>query len=116
MPEINLSGLAYGGDAFGRDADGRMVFVPFALPGERVKVEIVEAHQRWARGQLVQVIETSPERIEPRCRHFTDCGGCHYQHMPYSIQLHAKAEIVRAQLERLGGFENPPVETTVPSP
>jgi 23S rRNA (uracil1939-C5)-methyltransferase len=116
MPEINLTGLAYGGDALGRDADGRMVFVPFALPGERVKVEIVEAHQRWARGQLVEVIETSPERIEPRCRHFTDCGGCHYQHMPYPTQLHAKAEIVRSQLERLGGFENPRVETTVPSP
>jgi 23S rRNA (uracil1939-C5)-methyltransferase len=116
MPEISLTGLAYGGDAFGRDADGRMVFVPFALPGERVKVEIVEVHQRWARGHLVGVIESSPERIEPRCRHFTDCGGCHYQHMPYSTQLKAKTEIVRSQLERIGGFEDPPVETAVPSP
>jgi 23S rRNA (uracil1939-C5)-methyltransferase len=116
MPEITLSGLAYGGDALGRDADGRMVFVPFALPGERVKVEIVEVHQRWARGRLVEVIESSPERIEPRCRHFTDCGGCHYQHMPYSTQPQAKAEIVRSQLERIGGFEDPPVETALPSP
>ena len=48
MTEITLSGLAYGGDAFGRDADGKMIFVPFALPGERVKVEIIDDHQRWA--------------------------------------------------------------------
>jgi 23S rRNA (uracil1939-C5)-methyltransferase len=116
MTEITLSGLAYGGDAFGRDEDGKMIFVPFALPGERVKVEIVEAHQRWARSQLVEVIEASTDRIEPRCRHFADCGGCHYQHMPYTAQVQAKAEIVRSQLERIGGFEDPPIEGTVPSP
>jgi 23S rRNA (uracil1939-C5)-methyltransferase len=93
-----------------------MIFVPFALPGERVKVEIVDAHQRWARGQLVEVIEASTERVDPRCRHFTDCGGCHYQHMPYTAQLQAKAEIVRSQLERIGGFEDPSIEGIVPSP
>lgn len=116
MTEITLSGLAYGGNAFGRDADGKMIFVPFALPGERVKVEIVEAHQRWARGQLVEVVEASTVRIEPRCRHFADCGGCHYQHMPYTAQVQAKTEIVRSQLERIGGFEDPPVGGIVPSP
>jgi 23S rRNA (uracil1939-C5)-methyltransferase len=116
MTEITLSGHAYGGDTFGRDADGKMIFVPFALPRERVKVEIVDDHQRWARAQLLEVIEASPERIEPRCRHFTDCGGCHYQHMPYNVQLQAKAEIVRSQLERIGGFEDPPMEGIVPSP
>ena len=116
MTEITLSGLAYGGDAFGRDVDGKMIFVPFALPGERVKVEIVDAHQRWARGRLVVVIEASTERIEPRCPHFTDCGGCHYQHMPYAAQLQAKTEIVRSQLERIGGFKDPPIEEIVPSP
>ncbi|HEY45203.1 MAG TPA: class I SAM-dependent RNA methyltransferase [Anaerolineae bacterium] len=116
MTEIILSGLAYGGDAFGRDADGKMIFVPFALPGERVKVEIVEAHQRWARGQLIEVIEASSDRVDPRCRHFTDCGGCHYQHMPYTVQLQAKAEIVQSQLERIGGLKDPPIEKVVPSP
>jgi 23S rRNA (uracil1939-C5)-methyltransferase len=116
MTEITLSGLAYGGEAFGRDANGKMFFVPFALPGERVKVETVEVHKRWARGQLVEVIEASSERVEPRCRHFTDCGGCHYQHIPYAAQPHAKAEIVRSQLERIGGFKDPPIEDAVPSP
>lgn len=114
--DLDLTGLAYGGAAFGRDQDGRMVFVPFALPGERVQVEITEAHQQWARGRLIRVVQPSPERISPRCRHFGDCGGCHYQHMPYPVQVQAKADIVRSQLQRLGGFADPPVESTVPSP
>ena len=114
--DLTLTGLAYGGDAYGRDTSGRMVFVPFALPGERVRVDIVETHQQWARGRIAGLLQPSPERIAPRCPHFTDCGGCHYQHMPYPAQLHAKAEIVRSQLQRLGGFADPPVEPTVPSP
>lgn len=113
--DITLTGMAYGGDAFGRDANGRMIFVPFAIPGERIQAEIVETHKRWARARLVKVLKASPERVAPRCRHFTDCGGCHYQHMLYPIQLKSKAEIVRSQLERLGGFEDPPVETIIAS-
>ncbi len=115
--QLTLQGMAYGGEAFGRDAEGRMIFVPFALPGERVSVELVKSHRRWARGRLERVLEPAPERIHaPRCRHFRHCGGCHYQHMPYEAQLKAKADIVRDQLRRIGGFENPPVEATVPSP
>ena len=114
--ELSLTGLAYGGEAFGRDDDGRMVFVPFALPGERVSLQIVEARKRWARGRLVEVLEPSAQRISPRCPHFTLCGGCHYQHMSYDDQLLAKTGIVVEQLQRIGGFETPPVEAAVPSP
>jgi 23S rRNA (uracil1939-C5)-methyltransferase len=118
MEEIKLSltGLAYGGEAFGRDQSGRMIFVPFALPGERARVEVVKTHKRWARARLLEVIEPSPDRIDPRCAHFTLCGGCHYQHMPYAAQLRAKQDIVKDQLARIGGFEDPPVAATVPSP
>ena len=114
--ELTLSGMAYGGEAFGRDAGGRMVFVPFAIPGERVRVRLVEIHEQWARGSLLEVIVSSADRVAPRCRHFGVCGGCHYQHLSYPAQLRAKSEIVRAQLQRLGGFASPPVEPTVPSP
>lgn len=114
--ELTLSGMAYGGDAFGRDADGRMIFVPFAAPGEQVCVRLSEIHEHWARGSLVEVRVASGDRIAPRCRHFGECGGCHYQHLSHATQLRVKREIVQAQLERLGGFESPPVEPTVPSP
>jgi 23S rRNA (uracil1939-C5)-methyltransferase len=114
--ELLLTGLAYGGEALGRDSSGRMIFVPFALPGERALVEVVETHKRWARARLLEVLERSPDRIDPRCAHFTLCGGCHYQHMPYAAQLRAKRDIVKDQMARIGGFEDPPVADTVPSP
>ncbi len=114
--ELRLTGHAYGGDVFGRDPEGQMVFVPFALPGELVRLELVETHQRWARARLIEVLQPSPDRVEPRCPHFSDCGGCHYQHMAYPAQLLAKAEIVRGQLERLGGLTDLPFEPTVASP
>jgi len=114
--DLRLEGLAYGGDAFGREAAGRMVFVPFALPGEHVAVDVVEAHASWCRTRLVEVLEPSPDRVVPRCRHFGTCGGCHYQHLDSAAHPPAKRGIVRAQLERLGGFADPPVTETIASP
>ena len=113
---VTLSGMAYGGDALGRSADGRVIFVPFGLPGEEVRVELTEVHKSWARARLAEVLTASPDRTAPRCRHFGECGGCHYQHMTYAAQLKVKADIVRAQLERLGGLKDPPVEATLASP
>ena len=114
--ELTLTGNAYGGESFGRDVDGRMVFVPFTLPGEVVRVRLVDSHKRWARALPEKWIEASDLRIEPRCPHFQTCGGCHYQHMPYALQLEIKAEIVRDQLKRIGGFEDPPLQKPIPSP
>ncbi len=114
--ELDLTGWSYGGEALGRSEDGRVVFVAFAAAGERVRVELTEQHRRWARGRLLEVLEPTEERIEARCPHFAHCGGCHYQHMPYSRQLEIKADILAEQLERIGGFDDPPVEPTIPSP
>ena len=109
--DIRIKNLAYGGDAIGKLPDGRVVFVPFAIPGELVRVKIVEDKARHARGELVEVLEASPERAVPRCQHFGACGGCQYQHMNYPTQLNAKAAILREQLERIGGLKDfPPVE------
>jgi 23S rRNA (uracil1939-C5)-methyltransferase len=113
---IILDKLTYGGDAMGRLPDGRAVFIPFGLPGERVRVRLTEEKKNFARGELVGVIEPSPNRIAPRCKHFSVCGGCHYQHLPYSKQLHAKTDILRDQLTRIGKIANPPVAPTVASP
>ncbi|MEW6566668.1 MAG: class I SAM-dependent RNA methyltransferase [Chloroflexota bacterium] len=114
--ELTLEGMAYGGDAFGREPGGRMVFVPYAAPGERVRVQPTEVHRTWARAALLEVFEPSPHRVTPRCRHFGQCGGCHYQHLSYPAQLEVKADVVRSQLMRLGGFQAPPVQPTEPSP
>jgi 23S rRNA (uracil1939-C5)-methyltransferase len=133
---IQLEKLSYGGDAIGRLPDGRAVFIPFGLPGERVHVRLVEEKKNFARGELLEILEPSPERIVPRCKHFfvplspeggapsgddkgtgvRGCGGCHYQHMPYEAQLQAKTEILRDQLQRIGKIESPPVKPMVGCP
>ena len=113
--EIILTTLTYGGDAMGRLEDGRAVFVPFGLPGERVRVRLTEEKRNFARGEVLEILEASPHRILPRCKHFGVCGGCHYQHLPYEEQLEAKTEILRDQLLRIGKLENPPVQKMVAS-
>lgn len=113
--EVELERLTYGGEAMGRLPDGRAVFVPFALPGERVRARLLEEKRGFARAALLDVLRPVPERIAPRCPHFTECGGCHYQHMPYAMQLQAKTEIVRDQFQRIAGMLHPPVKAAVPS-
>ena len=116
LHEVDLTTLAYGGAAMGRLADGRAVFVPFGLPGEKVRVRLVEERRGFARAELVEVIDPSPARIRPRCQHFGVCGGCHYQHLPYEQQLQAKTEILIDQLQRIGKIPVPPVQAIVASP
>jgi len=114
--EVSPSLYTYGGEVMGRLEDGRAVFIPFALPGERVRIRLVEDKRRYARGELLEVIEASPRRVAPRCPHFQVCGGCHYQHIPYEYQLELKAEILRDQLDRIGGLKDVKVAPTIPSP
>ncbi len=113
--EITFEKLTYGGEAMGRLPDGRAVFVPFGLPREKVKVRLTEEKKGFARGELIEILESSPERIKPKCIHFAVCGGCHYQNLAYQNQLKAKTEILIDQLKRIGKIENPPVKPIVPS-
>jgi 23S rRNA (uracil1939-C5)-methyltransferase len=114
--ELTLTTLTYGGDAMGRLPDARAVFVPFGLPGEKVRVRLTEEKRGFARGEIVEILQASPERIQPRCKHFGQCGGCHYQHLSYEAQLKYKADILRDQLTRIGKIQHPPVGQTVASP
>lgn len=114
--DLFLDKFIYGGEAMGRLPDGRAVFVPYTLPGERARIRLVEEKKGFARGELLEILEPSPERIAPKCPHFGACVGCHYQHLPYEAQLRAKEAIMRDQLERIGKIENPPVEAIIPSP
>src|SRR6266481_9395040 len=107
---LYIEKLIYGGEGLARTpagADGRSmaVFVPFVLPGERVDVEIKQEKQGFARGSVTQLIEASPDRVEARCPYFRQCGGCHYQHIPYERQLEFKAGILRETLQRIAKIE-----------
>ena len=114
--ELEFTSLAFGGDAIGKTPDGMTVFVPFGLPGETVSVEITQQKKNYCNARLLEVLNPSPQRIAPRCPHFTVCGGCQYQHMPYEKQLEAKQSIFSDQLKRLARLENPKVLPIQPSP
>ena len=107
---LSIEKLIYGGDGLGRapaGADGRSmaVFVPFVLPGERVETEIRQEKAGFARGSMTQLVEASPDRVEACCPYFRQCGGCHYQHIPYRRQVEFKAEILRETLRRIAKIE-----------
>lgn len=117
MPEtidLKLTAMAHGGSALGRHA-GQVIFVLYTMPGETVRVEIVESHSRWARAHLLEVLEPSPHRVEPPCPYFGPgkCGGCHLQHIAYETQAELKHQVVADQLARLGGLHDANVQDII---
>jgi tRNA/tmRNA/rRNA uracil-C5-methylase (TrmA/RlmC/RlmD family) len=112
---LAITDLAFGGEGVGRVGQ-MVVFVPFVIPGEEVEAEVTEVKKQFARGRLRRVLRASPDRVEPRCRHFGDCGGCQYQHLRYEAQLAWKEKQVRDLVVRLGGFAPEVVSPVVPCP
>ena len=112
MVDIEIDGIAHGGEAVGR-LDGKACFVAGAMPGERVEVDLTREKKRWARGRLVQVIDPSPDRVEPPCPAFGRCGGCQWQYASYERQLAWKHDVVEGQLRHLGGVASGDVLPTI---
>lgn len=113
--ELHLHGFTHGGEAVGRLPDGKACFVPYAIPGERVLVRVVEDRRRWARAQVVEVIEASADRVDAPCPLFGPgkCGGCRIQHIAPARQAELLRNVVADQLQRIGKIESPPVAETV---
>lgn len=112
---VRVGDVAFGGDGVAR-VEGFVVFVPFALPGEDVRVEIVESKGKFARAHPLEVVTPSPHRVEPPCAYYGWCGGCQYQHVDYPAQLALKERQVRDALARIGKIDDPPVRSAAPSP
>jgi len=104
--ELRIERLAFGGDAIARH-DGQAVFVAFAAPGDLVRCEVTQVEKTFLRAKVLDVLEPGPDRVEPRCRHFGECGGCNYQHVSYEAQVREKGAFVRDALQRVGRFEWP---------
>jgi 23S rRNA (uracil1939-C5)-methyltransferase len=104
--DIVISAIGARGDGIGRDAQGRTVYVPGALAGERVRVTPEDAGGNMLRGRLVEVLEPASGRAEPDCRHFLDCGGCVAQHMDAGLYENWKRGLVAEALARAGVAAN----------
>ncbi|MCL1816175.1 MAG: 23S rRNA (uracil(1939)-C(5))-methyltransferase RlmD [Clostridiales bacterium] len=101
--EIKISGLTSLGDGVGRH-NGLTVFVPGALPGETVRISPARLKKNYARADLIEILESAPERISPLCPVYNSCGGCCLQHLDYNEQLLHKQQWLADALQRLGGL------------
>lgn len=112
---LTIDDIAFGGEGVGRTG-GFVVFVPFVAVGETVEAEIIEVKKSFARAKLLKVTQASPQRVTPQCQYFGACGGCQYQHLDYSTQLALKHKQILDLFQRVGGFENAPIDPVVPCP
>ena len=102
---VQIEKPIYGGASLAR-VEGKAVFVPLALPGEQVRVRIVEEKRGYATAEAEEIVAAAPERVAPHCKHFGICGGCQYQHAESKAQIEMKRAILRETLER-GGVRAP---------
>lgn len=113
--EVLVEDVAFGGNGVAR-RDGKAVFIPFTIDGERVTARIVREKKNFAVGELQSVVDPSPHRVKPECVYFQKCGGCAYQHIDYPRQLEIKGRQVEQTLRRVGRLVEVPMSPIIPSP
>lgn len=115
--ELELVAMANGGRAMGWH-ERRPIFVPYTIPGERIRARIVDDQGRFALAEGLTLLDASADRVYPRCPHFGPgrCGRCQWQHIDYAAQLLLKQDVLADQLARIAGLEDAPVRPVLPSP
>jgi len=103
--DLAIDSLATGGEGVARDASGRVVFLPRTAPGDRVRAKVTASRKRWARAEVVELLEAGPARRTPPCPVYDLCGGCALQHLEIQAQRNGKRRIVKETLRRIGGIE-----------
>jgi tRNA/tmRNA/rRNA uracil-C5-methylase (TrmA/RlmC/RlmD family) len=113
--ELAIEDVAFGGKGVAR-LEGKAVFIPFTIDGERVTAKLVREKRSFAEAELIDVVEPSRHRVAPECPYFGRCGGCSYQHISYKHQLDLKARQVEQAMRRIGRLAEPPMRPIIPSP
>jgi 23S rRNA (uracil1939-C5)-methyltransferase len=108
LVEVMITDLNDTGEGVGR-LEGRVIFVPDTVTGDRVLVRLVRVKSNYANGKLHKLLEPSPHRIRPNCIVADKCGGCQWQHIDYHYQQETKQNLVIQALEHIGGFTSPTV-------
>jgi 23S rRNA (uracil1939-C5)-methyltransferase len=110
--ELTIEDTAYKGKGIAK-VDGLAVFVPNTAPGDKVLARIVKKKKRYREAKVLELLEPSEHRVEPKCQHATNCGGCTWQHVPYDFQLEMKQQHVANHMKRIGHFEDLTVHKTL---
>jgi len=113
--DLKIEDVAFGGKGVARE-QRKVVFVPYTIEGEMVSAEIVREKKQFAEAELVEVKQSSPDRVAPECTYCGRCCGCAYQHIDYQHQLAIKWRQVREALQRIGKLKDVPMRPIVPSP
>lgn len=103
---VHIEGAAFKGKGVGK-IDGMAIFVPGTMPGDEVRARIIKRKKNYREAKLLEVLSPSKDRIEPKCQHAKVCGGCTWQHAPYSKQLEYKTQQVTDHIRRIGGLDTP---------
>lgn len=106
---LRISDVAAEGNALGRTDADMVVFVPFGAPGDVVDVQLEKKRSSYAIGRIERIVSAGGVRVAPRCEHFTVCGGCRWQHLPYDYQLKCKQRQVEDALTRIAKIPLPPI-------
>ena len=109
---VECTGMGHNGEGVCR-YDGLALFVPSALPGEIVEIEVTEVKKRFAAGKVSKIIKKSEERIDPICPLFGECGGCQLQHLDYNSQLRWKKRMVEDAFSRIGNLKEVTVNSVL---
>ncbi len=96
---VTIEKMVHGGKGLAR-VNGQVLFVPYVLPGETVRVRITKKHRDYMEGQVIEVVNPSASRIPPDCAYFGRCGGCQISHTSYEHQLELKKSILIETLQR----------------
>lgn len=106
LQNVEISAMGAEGKAVAR-VDNKVVFVPWAAPGDIVDIQVNRKRKSFYEGYITEIHKKSPLRTEPFCKHFSICGGCKWQHLPYNIQLDAKFQQVKDNLTRIAKIPLP---------
>ena len=110
--EIDITGLGHDGEGVGK-YQGYTLFVSGALPNEQAKVKVIKLNKNYGYGRLIEIIKPSPDRVEPKCTVYEQCGGCQLQHLSYQAQLAEKTKLVENNLKRIGKIEDVIIHPTL---
>lgn len=115
LEDIEIESVAAEGKAIAHTAEGQVVFVEFAVPGDVVDIRLTKKKKNYLEGRILSIKTPSKYRLEPFCSHFGVCGGCKWQPLPYGMQLEAKQRQVYDQLVRIGHLDVPEIQDIIGS-
>ena len=114
LEHIEISDVAAEGNSLAK-VDGMVVFIPYGAPGDIVDVKLTKKKKNYAEGRIVAMLKKGDIRVEPKCSHFTVCGGCRWQHLPYEYQLKCKQQQVEDAIKRIAKIEAPEISPIIGS-